>query len=133
MLPGGDDAMTPAAAAAWQLRVHGVGGPQGPKMLGVLEETDTITLPPEDVVIRDVDIDEVPKSIPVNNGSRVLRRLDDLGVEAYEWGGLTLGSLVHSLWAVFLPLTVLNVAGWSRRPGAGRAARCVTSVLCSLR
>src|SRR5438445_8396214 len=130
MLPGGDDAMTPAAAAAWQLRLHGVGGPQGPKMLGVLEETDTITLPPEDVVIPDVP--EAPKHIPVDTRSRVLRRLDDEGVEAYEWGGLTLGSLTHALWAVFLPLTVLNVAGWSHKPGAGRGARAVTRLLCIL-
>lgn len=122
--------MTPAAPAAWQLRVHGVGGPQGPKMLGVLDETDTLTLPPEDVVLPNVS--DAPTHIPVDTRSRVLRRLDDTGAEAYEWGGLTLGSLTHALWAVFLPLTVLNVAGWSHGPGAGRAARGVTRVLCTL-
>src|SRR5437763_13828763 len=112
--------MTPAATAGWQLRVHGVGGPQGPKMLGVLEETDTITLPPEDVVIPDVP--EAPKHIPVDTHSRVLRRLEYESVEAYEWGGLPLGGLTPALWAGFLPLTLLNVAGCSHRPGPARPA-----------
>jgi hypothetical protein len=113
-----------ALAGVREVRVHGVGGPQARKILGVLDETDTETLrlpvPPEH------------RGLFADPKSRIVRRVGEPTTVAYEWGGLTLGSLVNALWAVYLPLTFLNVAGWSGRPGAGRRNRAVVHLLCAL-
>lgn len=110
---------------AREIRVHGVGGPQAAKILGVLAETDTETLrlplPPDVGPGQFAD----PKS-------RIVRRIGEPGIVAYEWGGLTLGSLRNALWVAYLPLTFLNVAGWSGRKGAGRWNRAVVHLLCAL-
>jgi hypothetical protein len=113
-----------AMAGVREVRVHGVGGPQARKILGVLDDTDTETLrlpapPRQDGLFADTK-------------SRIVRRVGEPTTVAYEWGGLTLGSLLNALWAVYLPLTFLNVAGWSGRPGAGRRNRAVVHVLCAL-
>jgi hypothetical protein len=119
-------------APAVQLRVHGVGGPQGPKMLGELFETDTVTLPPITGELTRPDGTKEPYTVPCDTKSRVVRRVDDLDIHAYEWGGLTLGGILHALWVVYLPLTILNAAGWAHRPGSGRPTRLVMHVLCCL-
>ncbi len=104
--------------------MHGVGGPQAAKILGVLDETDTEVVPPP--------APGPPAKVFVDGKSRVVRRIGEPGIVAYEWGGLTLGSLRNALWVAYLPLTVLNVAGWSQRPGAGRGSRALVHVLCGL-
>jgi hypothetical protein len=87
-----------------EIRVHGVGGPQGGKMLGELDESDIVTVPP---------FGADGESLPRNAESRFVRRVRDDGTEAYEWGGLTTGSWARALWILYLPLTLLNVAGWA--------------------
>ena len=89
-----------------ELRVHGVGGPQGPRMLGFQREEDVETLAP----FRGVDGEMVPRDA----NTRFVRPLGDYRVEAYEWGALTAGSPLRSLWVVYLPFTLLNVGGWGR-------------------
>ncbi len=136
---GADEAGVPAgvtssgrpAEPAWQVRVHGVGGPQGRKMLGVLSDDDTETLGPDRVT----GVDERPgvlRQVPADRGTRVMRRPEEQGIEAYEWGGLTLGSTLKALWVVYLPLTILNASGWSHKPGAGRGSRALMHVVCGL-
>jgi hypothetical protein len=87
-----------------EIRVHGVGGPQGGKMLGELDESDIVTLPP---------FGPEGKRLPKDLESRFVRRVPDDDTEAYEWGGLTTGSWGKALWILYLPLTLLNVAGWA--------------------
>lgn len=105
-----------------ELRIHGVGGPQGPKILGYTSETDVVTEPAFTTASG--------AQVPADANSRFLRPVvpDTTGpVEAYEWGKLTTGSLLKSLWIVFLPFTLLNVGGWARascgQPGRTRAWR----------
>ncbi|HVF13369.1 MAG TPA: hypothetical protein VM942_02150, partial [Acidimicrobiales bacterium] len=118
---------------AWQVRVHGVGGPQGRKILGVLSENDTETLGPDPVTgVGAGATAGVLTQVPNDPATRVMRRPGEDGVEAYEWGGLTLGSTLKALWVVYLPLTVLNASGWSHRPGAGRRSRALMHVVCGL-
>ncbi len=88
-----------------QIRVHGVGGPQAARMLGVLHEEDTLS---------------VPGRPPTP--TRFVRRLPDDGVEAYEWGALTTGSWAKALWVLYLPFTLINAAGWAH-PAGGPGAR----------
>jgi hypothetical protein len=101
-----------------ELRVHGVGGPQGPKILGWPSGTDVATVPPMEIDRGDGDLVLVPS----DGGSRFVRPVADTETdrpakEAYEWGGLTSGSFLKSLWIVFLPFTFLNVGGWARQQG----------------
>ena len=124
--------MSPVPAAE-ELRVHGVGGPQAAKILGVLDETDTEVLAPPALPPPSEPIGpQAPVHLFADDKSRVVGRIGEPAVVAYEWGGLTLGSLANALWVAYLPLTVLNVAGWSQRPGAGRGSRAVAHVLCGL-
>ena len=124
--------MSPVPAAD-EVRVHGVGGPQAAKILGVLDETDTEVLAPPAVPSPAESAGAgTPSRLFADAKSRVVGRIGDPTVVAYEWGGLTLGSLANALWVAYLPLTVLNVAGWSQRPGAGRGNRAVAHVLCGL-
>jgi hypothetical protein len=127
--------MSPVPAAD-EVRVHGVGGPQAAKILGVIDETDTEVLAPPALPSpaepAEPAGDGAPAHLFSDSKSRVVGRIGDPAVVAYEWGGLTLGSLTNALWVAYLPLTVLNVAGWSQRPGAGRGNRAVAHVLCGL-
>ncbi len=81
-----------------ELRVHGVGGSHGAKMLGYESETDVVV---------------VGEGV---GGTRVLARRRDPSVESYEWGDLTSGSGVRALWILLLPFTLINVAGWMHPP-----------------
>jgi hypothetical protein len=124
--------MSPVPAAE-EVRVHGVGGPQAAKILGVLDETDTeVLVPPALPPLPGPTGPTAPAHLFADAKSRVVGRIGDPDVVAYEWGGLTLGSLANALWVAYLPLTVLNVAGWAQRPGAGRANRALAHVLCGL-
>ena len=124
--------MSPVPTAE-EVRVHGVGGPQAAKILGVLDDTDVeVLVPPALPPPSGATGPAPPVHLFADAKSRVVRRIGDPGVVAYEWGGLTLGSLANALWVAYLPLTVLNVAGWSQRPGAGRGNRAVVHVLCGL-
>ncbi|MEA2686249.1 MAG: hypothetical protein QOE93_1444 [Actinomycetota bacterium] len=117
------------ASEAWQVRVHGVGGPQGRKMLGVLSDDDTEALGPDPVT---GEAGAGLTRVPSDTKTRVMRRPDDHGVEAYEWGGLTLGSTRNALWVVYLPLTILNASGWSHKPGANPRSRALMHIVCGL-
>jgi hypothetical protein len=110
-----------------------VGGPQGRKILGVLTENDVETLGPDPVtgVTAPTGMGVLTR-VPADTGSRVLRRPEDHGIDAYEWGGLTLGSTLKATWVVYLPLTILNASGWSHKPGAGRRSRALMHVICGL-
>lgn len=105
-----------------ELRVHGVGGPQGAKMLGALDETDTVTLP--QIKVGGLDL-------PYDGRTRFVRRLARDDVDAYEWGGMTTGTRASALWVLYLPLTVLNATGWSS-PSHRRTPRVMTHVLAGL-
>lgn len=83
-----------------ELRVHGVGGSHGPRMLG-FESSAEVTVVGEGV-----------------GGTRVLTRRRDPSVESYDWGDLTSGSGTRSLWIILLPFTLLNIAGWMHPPVA---------------
>lgn len=75
-----------------ELRIHGVGGSQGAALLGVGPEA----------------------AVVVQQGRRtqVIARRDDPRVEGYDWGRLTTDSRLQPLWALLLPFTLINVAGW---------------------
>lgn len=119
--------------AAQEVRVHGVGGPQASKILGVRDETDTeVRAPPVLPAPSPPTAPGTPVHVFADSKSRVVARIGEPAIVAYEWGGLTLGSLQNALWVAYLPLTVLNVAGWSQRPGAGRGNRAAVHVLCGL-
>lgn len=84
--------------AAPELRVHGVGGSHGARMLGFES---------------DVEVAVVGEGV---GGTRVLARRRDPSVESYDWGDLTSGSGTRSLWIILLPFTLLNLAGWMHPP-----------------
>ena len=96
-----------------ELRVHGVGGSPGPRLLGFDLPTSV------EVVGEGVD------------GSVVIARRDDETIEGYDWGDLTSGSGMQALWVFLLPFTVLNAAGWMhpRDPALGRFVRATIHVL----
>ena len=86
---------TPGAS---ELRVHGVGGSHGPRMLG-FESADDIVVVGEG-----------------GGGTSVFARHGDRSVESYDWGDLTSGSGTRALWVLLLPFTLVNVAGWTHPP-----------------
>jgi hypothetical protein len=97
--------------------VHGVGGPQGPKMLGVRDELDTTPVPPFPApdATEPPEAPEAPARIPADGQTQFLRRYRDPTDEAYEWGGLTVGSWSKGLWVLYLPFTLINAGGWAHR------------------
>lgn len=100
-----------------QLRVHGVGGPQARKMLGLLEETDVMTVAepsggsegfPTDGATRFARPIVQPDPTELCAGGSAVHP-----VEVYEWGGLTTGSWRRAGWVAYLPFTLINAAGWA--------------------
>jgi hypothetical protein len=83
-----------------ELRVHGVGGSPGERLLG-------LTHPDQAVVVAE------------GRGSVFLARRRDRRIEGYDWGALTSGSVLQPLWVLLLPFTLVNVAGWAH-PAADR-------------
>ncbi len=101
-----------------ELRIHGVGGSPGSRLLGFELATS---------------VKEVGEGI---GGSVFIARRDDETIEGYDWGNLTSGSGTQPFWVLLLPFTVLNAAGWMHPPGAGLGRFCrvtihVLSVLLS--
>lgn len=90
------------AARTQELRVHGVGGSHGPRMLGFDSK--------QDIVI-------VGEGV---GGTAVFARRNDPSVESYDWGDLTSGTGSKPFWVFLLPFTLINLAGWMHPP-AGRA------------
>lgn len=84
-----------------ELRVHGVGGSHGARMLGF----DS----PHDAVV-------VAEGI---GGTSVLARRTDPSVESYDWGNLTSGTGSKPFWVFLLPFTLINLAGWMHPPDGG--------------
>ena len=102
-----------------ELRIHGVGGSPGPRLLG-------FDLP--------TSVETVGEGV---GGTVVVARRDDVTVEGYDWGDLTSGSGTQPFWVLLLPFTVLNAAGWMHPTGRGLRPLCramvhVLSVLLSL-
>jgi hypothetical protein len=83
-----------------ELRIHGVGGSPGEKLLGVSG--------PDAAVVVGEGIDTVFLA------RRGEARRDEPPVEGYDWGGLTSGSVWQPLWVLLLPFTLVNVAGWGQ-------------------
>ncbi|HEY2668614.1 MAG TPA: hypothetical protein VGK51_17425, partial [Actinomycetota bacterium] len=101
------------------MRIHGVGGSPGPRLLGF----------------------DVPTSVETVGegvgGTVVIARRDDVTVEGYDWGDLTSGSGTQPFWVFLMPFTVLNAAGWMHPTTRGLKPLCramvhVLSVLLSL-
>jgi hypothetical protein len=102
-----------------ELRIHGVGGSPGPRLLG-------FDLP--------TSVETVGEGV---GGTVVIARRDDVTVEGYDWGDLTSGSGTQPFWVLLLPFTVLNAAGWMHPTRRGLRPLCramvhVLSVLLSL-
>jgi hypothetical protein len=83
--------------AIHELRIHGVGGSPGERLLGLGH--------PDQAVV-------------VGEGLRTvfLARRSDRCIEGYDWGALTSGSPWQPLWVLLLPFTLVNVAGWAHPP-----------------
>jgi hypothetical protein len=79
-----------------EVRVHGVGGSPGPRLLGYDDESATRVVATHDgVTIRE-------------------RRNNCLGrVQGFDLGELNSSSRVHAAWVFLAPFTLLNAAGWS--------------------
>jgi hypothetical protein len=95
-----------------ELRIHGVGGPQEERLLGVLS--------PEDLAVA-----------TLGEGTRIVRRraVDD-GVEGYSWGGLTSSSRNAAGWVLYLPFSLINGAGWAAPRGwSGRVHSALAHLL----
>lgn len=88
-----------------ELRIHGVGGSPGERLLG-LDHPDDAVLVAEGV------------------GTAFIARREEREVQGYDWGSLTSGSALQPLWVLLLPFTLINVAGWMHPPveraGKGR-------------
>ncbi|MDP1806886.1 MAG: hypothetical protein Q8K72_17050, partial [Acidimicrobiales bacterium] len=86
------------AARTQELRVHGVGGSHGPRMLGFESKHDVVV---------------VGEGV---GGTSVLARRNDPSVESYDWGDLTSGTGSKPFWVFLLPFTLINLAGWMHPP-----------------
>lgn len=118
------DILSPAASATSprpnavvnELRIHGVGGSPGPRLLGV-----------DDPSMAPVDAELSKGAITVR------RRRDEHGaLVGFDWGDLTSGAKVQALWVFLLPFTLLNVAGWAHTSAGARMGsfwRTATRVL----
>jgi len=107
-----DEAPSSAQAppAVNELRVHGVGGSPGPRLLGY----------------------DDPHEAPIHEqiGRITIRRRATAEgcIEGFDWGGLTSGSMMQSLWAFLLPFTLVNVAGWAHAARSDKPARVFTAI-----
>lgn len=93
-----------------ELRVHGVGGSPGPRLLG-LTDPDAVEIVGEGV------------------GTAFWTRRRDRSVEGYDWGALTSGSALQPLWVLLLPFTLLNVAGWMHPPDSPRQTKVIRGLV----
>jgi hypothetical protein len=116
-----------------ELRIHGVGGSPGPKLLGYedLDQTELV----------DFDVGARRAGPPTDDGrSVVIRRRKDSSdglVEGFDWGNLNSGRWLQALWVFLLPFSLLNAAGWmlgtegdpAKASFVDRAARWILIVL----
>lgn len=83
-----------------ELRIHGVGGSPGPRLLGY----------------EDLDETEIVDREPIDDGGSIVvrRRKDDRRglVEGFDWGYLNSGRPLQALWVFLLPFSLVNAAGW---------------------
>lgn len=111
----------PAAGAALELLVHGVGGASPEKMLN---DPRTVRITGDDTaaVFRradDADADRPDRVATATGGPR-----DRPVREAYVWCNLTSGNGTRALWLLLLPFMVVNLAHWMR-PAARERTRAV--------
>jgi len=87
-----------------ELRIHGVGGSPGPRLLGF------------------DDPREAPVCPELSQGAITIRtaRGPHGTVTGFDWGDLTSGAKAQALWAFLLPFTLLNAAGWAHTSGGAR-------------
>lgn len=93
-----------------ELRIHGVGGSPGPRLLG-LEHPEEVEIVAEGV------------------GTAFWKRRGNDTIEGYDWGALTSGSALQPLWVLLLPFTLLNVAGWMHPPGSSMRTRLIRGIV----
>ncbi|HEU4320626.1 MAG TPA: isopentenyl-diphosphate Delta-isomerase [Acidimicrobiia bacterium] len=87
----------PARSGVTEIRVHGVGGTTPVAMLG---RSDLVQVAGDDL----------------SGFYRVAEATGWRTVEAYSWGGLTARSAARALWALLLPFSLVNIAGWMIEP-----------------
>lgn len=93
-----------------ELRVHGVGGSHGARMLG-FESRHDVVLVGEGA-----------------GGTSVLARRNDPTVESYDWGDLTSGTGSKPFWVFLLPFTLINLAGWMHPPEGAASPRLIGGI-----
>lgn len=108
--------MTSESGRVVELRIHGVGGSPGSRLLGLESDEDAIV-------------------VGEGAGARFLARRSDPAdardLEGYDWGGLTSDATTQPLWVLLLPFTLMNVAGWTHpRIGVRRARLTRALVHC---
>ncbi|MFF9059569.1 hypothetical protein ACF09K_12910 [Streptomyces sp. NPDC014882] len=109
----------PAASAALELLVHGVGGATPEKMLN---DPRTVRITGDDTAAvyrreADVDAENTENAATGGPGDRPVP-------EAYVWSNLTSGNGTRALWLLLLPFMVVNLAHWMR-PAARQGTRAV--------
>lgn len=106
-------------AADWsgrvvEVRIHGVGGSPGARLLGLESDEDAIV-------------------VGEGAGARFLARRSDptdrRDLEGYDWGGLTSDAATQPLWVLLLPFTLMNVAGWTHPTMSVGRARVVRGLV----
>lgn len=93
-----------------ELRIHGVGGAPGPRLLGFESPEQT----------------QSRRNGPIT--VRWRRNANPGAVLGFEWGDLTSGARSQALWIFLLPFTLLNVAGWAVSDRASRLRTVLTKV-----
>lgn len=99
-----------------EIRVHGVGGAQHARMLGVSSDAHVVI------------VDKLPSGTTIVRRKRVI----DDQVVGFSWGELTSGSAPKALWVLLLPLSFANLAGWGVAGKYPRAQRFVVHVLAGI-
>ena len=89
-----DDREPSDAPVVTELRVHGVGGSPGPRLLGCEDIRDTPTVCTRDRIT-------IRERADASHGR----------VQGFDWGELNSSSRVHAAWIFLTPFTLLNAAG----------------------
>lgn len=105
----------PTAPPVDELRIHGVSGSPGPRLLGYESSAGTELLAPR----------------PSDTGACVVRRRRDRAkgvVDGFDWGAVNSTSWRVTAWVFLLPFCLLNASGWML-PAAHRSKWHLSRVL----